>query len=369
MKTVVHLTAPGAFGGLESVVEGLATATASHGLRVVVGAVLNEGTRAPDWLSQLSGRNVHVELAFLPARAYLHERRVVREWLEKHRPSIVHTHGYRADVLHTGIARSLGIPQISTAHGFASTGAKGRLFEWLQLRAWRKTDAVVAVSRPLVEVLARAGVARNRIVCIRNGLIAMNRPSLDRASARRSLGLSENDPVVGWTGRLSGEKAPELMIRALGLSANARLQLCLIGGGPLMEACRALGSQLVLGDRLRLAGFLPNASAYFAAFDVLALSSLTEGTPMVVLEAIAARIPVVATAVGGVPDLLRDGGGWLVTPGSAEELARAVDAAVASPSEAAQRAETAITRLHDAGQEDDWIQDYLALYARLARRD
>ena len=364
MTTIVHLTSPAQFGGLERVVSGLCRETVARGHRVVLIATLSPGDPVPPWAEALREAGVVVEPLHLSSRAYARERRTVRGLLRRHGAQVVHTHGYRPDALHVGMVKSLGLPIVSTAHGFSATRFKGKVYEWFQKRAWRRFDAVVAVSQPLVEAIARAGVPRERIVLIRNGLSQGASAAVTRGEARARLGLPEATAVLGWVGRLSEEKDPQLAIEAFALLAAGSARLCMIGAGPQAEECRAQVARLGLGDRVTLAGAVPDAGPLLSAFDALVLSSRTEGTPMVILEAAAAGVAVVSTAVGGVPDLLGDDAGWLVPAGDAEALASAMGAALGDGAERIRRAERLRARLAtDAGS--DWVEQYLELYRRL----
>ena len=362
MTTIAHVTAPAPFGGLERVVAGLARESVARGHRVVLVLTLELGDVIPAWAATLIGAGVIVEPVFLPSRAYIAERRAVREILRRHAVDVVHTHGFRSDVVHAAVARSERLPLVSTAHGFATTRGIGLLYEWLQRRAWRGFDAVVAVSQPLLAVLGSAGVPHDKLVFIRNGLVDGSTP-LKRTEARARLGIAESGTVIGWVGRFSEEKAPGLTIEALARSKDLTMQLCMIGAGPLLEDCRELARDLRVIERVRFCGAVPDAGPLLSAFDLLALSSRTEGTPMVILEAAAAGVPVVATAVGGVPDLLGADGGWLVPPQDPELFAAALAAAAGDPVEATRRAERLRARLL-AGPVD-WIAEYLALYERI----
>src|SRR5437879_12795654 len=97
-------------------------------------------------------------------RAYWRERRAVAALCRRIRPDVIHTHGYRPDVVDASVARRLGIPVVTTVHGFTGGGWKNRCYEWLQRRAFRRCDAVVAVCRTLVVGLARGGVPRGRLM-------------------------------------------------------------------------------------------------------------------------------------------------------------------------------------------------------------
>jgi len=291
----------------------------------------------------------------------------VRELLSRARTRVVHTHGYRSDVVHAGVARSAGLALVSTAHGFASTGTRGRIYEWLQVRSWSRFDAVVAVSQPLMATLERAGVPADRLRFIQNGVIAGVAPLMSPEAARARLDLPRGAPVVGWVGRFSEEKDPRLMLRAFARCADKTSVLCMVGDGPMAAECRALAEELEVSDRVSFPGVLPDAAPCFTAFDVLALSSRTEGTPMVVLEAAQAGVPVVGTAVGGVPALLDGRAGWLVPAGDEAALAAALDVVIADRDDATRRAAKLGARLGESTKGEGWVERYLTLYERVQR--
>jgi glycosyltransferase involved in cell wall biosynthesis len=365
---VLHVTAPAQFGGLERVVSGLARQTAALGHHVVVAMVLTPNAPVPAWSASLAEAGVVVVPIHLGARAYLAERRAIRALMVQHRIDVVHTHGYRSDVLHYGVARRLGIPVVSTAHGFASKTPGYSRHERVQVWAWRRFDAVVAVSEPLKAQLASFGVPEARLHFIRNGVAGGSVP-LPGAEARKRLSLPAEGAVLGWVGRLSDEKDPLLAIEAFAQLGGAAATLCMIGDGPLREACAARAQELGVAARVVLSGPQPDAAPLISAFDVLVLSSRTEGTPMVVLEAATAGVPVVATAVGGVPDLLGSAGGWLTPPGDAAALSGALAAALAEPEERSRRGAALRAAVDARAAGDDWIERYLELYARLQRAD
>ena len=121
---------------------------------------------------------------------------------------MLHTHGYRPDFVDAPVARGLGISTVTTVHGFTGGGGlKGRLYERLQLRAFRRMDAVLAVSEKLRGELIRAGVPGARVHAVRNAY-APEGGTLDRASARRVLGIDTTAPVIGWIGRMSADYRP-----------------------------------------------------------------------------------------------------------------------------------------------------------------
>src|SRR6266566_3918753 len=288
---IMHVVAPCEFGGLERVVQMLGTGFGSLGHEVHVVSVVTESGAAEAFHGPLSEAGVATHEIVLSARSYARERAVIAALCQRLRPDAVHTHGYRPDVVDAGVARQLGIPVITTVHGFTGGTWRNLVYEFLQRRAFRRFDAVVAVSRPLRDRLARAGVAGSRIHTLPNAWRRIA-PALDRDAARRTLGIPREDFVLGWVGRLSVEKGPDVLLEALPHLNTVPLTISLIGGGTGAEqrALRARADKLGVADHIRWHGVVPDAERVYTAFDVCVLSSRTEGTPVVLFEAMAAGI-------------------------------------------------------------------------------
>jgi len=277
---------------------------------------------------------------------------------------VLHTHGYRPDVVDGPLGRRLGIPAVTTVHGFTGGGLKSRLFEWLQVRAYRRFDGVVAVSAPIVERLVGAGVPAARVHCIRNAWVP-GPPVVDRAQARERLGLPPDGLVVGWVGRLSREKAPDVLLEALGLLGAQAPLTVFVGDGREAAALKSRAAALALEGKVRWAGRVDGAARLLPAFDSFVLSSRTEGTPIVLFEAIAAGVPVVATRVGGVPDVVSDAEAVLVPSEDPAALATALRSVLADTGGSAVRAAAAQGRLARDFAEGPWLDRYEALYREL----
>lgn len=277
----------------------------------------------------------------------------------------VHSHGYRADVLAGLAAGRSGLRRVSTVHGFTGGDLKNRFYEWVQVRALSRFDRVVAVSRSVAVRLGGAGVPASRIVLVPNAHAPGAAP-VSRVAARQALGIPADGMAIGWVGRLGPEKDPETMVRALAQLGGHSIAV-VIGSGP--EGGRVMGLARTLGvsDRIRWCGSIPEAGRLFAAFDCYALTSVTEGTPMVLLEAAAAGVPIVATAVGGVPDLVGETEGWLVPPGSPEPFAAALAEALDSSGEGRRRAAKARARIKDEFNADRWVERYATVYNEVTR--
>ncbi|HEX6535558.1 MAG TPA: glycosyltransferase [Gemmatimonadaceae bacterium] len=362
--TILHITAPAEVGGLESVVRMLASGHARMGHRVHVAGVIEPQAGNHPFLEAVAAEGVPTTAIQIPARAYLRERAAVRELCERLRPDVVHTHGYRADVGDAGIARRAGCATVTTVHGFTGGDAKNRLYEWLQVEAFKRFDAVVSVSSAITERLAARGVDPGLIRTIPNAFDP-DRPRLARDAARRELGLAPDAGfVVGWVGRLSHEKGADVLLDALALvpGEGAPARAVIVGDGPEREALVERARLLGIAERVHWLGTIPDAARVFTGFDVFALSSRTEGIPIVLLEAMAARVPVVAARVGGVPDVVSGREALLVSAEDPGGLAAALAAVRDEPSAALERAADARERLEREFSIAPWLARYEALY-------
>lgn len=333
------------------------------GCRVDVVAIHEPLTRDRPFVDALAADGISTHVVEAGGRSYLRERAAVRALCAKLTPSIVHTHGYRPDVIDAPAAMSAGIRTVTTVHGFTSYGIRGRLYEMIQRRAFRHFDAVVAVSQPIARKLLTVGVRPERVHVIPNATDDGVAPA-SREHARRTLGLGPKDFVIGWVGRLSPEKGPDVFVAALAELVHSDVRACVVGDGPERHRLEAQAKSLDVADRIRWVGSVPNAGRLFSAFDVFVLSSRTEGTPIVLIEALTAGVPIVATRVGGVSDLFGANEAYLVEPLSPREIASAVRLVQSAPDSARRRTPNAGAML-SADAHTKWISEYERVYRTL----
>ncbi len=363
---VLHLLAPASAGGLERVVHSLALGQHGQGHHVEVAAILDAETAEHPFFPPLERAGIPVHRLVIPPRAYRRERAAVAALVRKLAPDVVHSHGYRTDVADGAVIRGLGVAMVATAHGFTAGSLKNRLYEYLQRRAFRRFDAVIAVSRPLRDLLVRSGVPAERVHWVPNAWTGIVEPA-DGPAARAALGLPTDGFVVGWVGRISPEKGLDVLVDALPALSDLPLTACVIGAGGERAAVEARARRLGVGDRLRWTGLVPEAARYFKAFDVFALTSRTEGVPMALLEAVAAEVPVVATRVGGVPAVVTDREAMLVSPEDPLAVAAAIRRVHDDQPATAVRVRAAKQRLLAEFGPRAWLQRHEEIY-RSARQ-
>jgi glycosyltransferase involved in cell wall biosynthesis len=363
--SICHVVAPAEVGGLESVVLAMAARQRRAGHEVLVAAIVGRRDASQHWQEALLVAGVDVVPLVSPGRSYLGQWRAVTELLRRRGPSVVHTHGYHADIIGGLAARRLGLSTVTTVHGFTSGGAKRRVYQHLQRRAFRKFDAVMPVARTVGADLARHGVAPTKLHVVPNGFSADIEP-LPRAVARRELAVGLAEQRVGWIGRLSVEKGPDIMIRALAMLPPA-VRLSMFGDGAQRGTVERLARRLGVDSRITWHGVIPWAARFARAFDVLVLSSRSEGTPIALFEAMAAGVPVVATRVGGIPDIVTDAEAILVEPDDPAGLAAAIAATLRDSEAATTRVTAARRRLEEAFAIEPWLARIDSVYASVVR--
>ena len=234
--------------------------------------------------------------------------------------TVVHAHNPQALIYAALAGKAAGATVVYTCHGQNSL-APGRL--WLTRLASLAVDAYVGVS-PRIAARARCHheCAEAKLAVIENGVdLSAFRPDAGaRHQVRAELGLPESAWVVGTVGRLVADKHPELLLRAALPLLGPGARLLFVGDGPLAPALQAIAAQHPSGRYVSFLGVRHDVPRVLTAFDVFALSSRTEGLPLALLEAMAMGLPIVATAVGGVPDVVRDGFSARLVP-SADEAA------------------------------------------------
>jgi glycosyltransferase involved in cell wall biosynthesis len=257
--------------------------------------------------------------------------RVVPQLLEicrRERVQIWHGHDYKSNALGLLLRRFWPMRLVTTVHGWVHQTRRTPLYYWIDRLCLPRYELVICVSEDLQAQSRDCGVPRERCVLIENGIDTQGFfRSVDVAAAKRKLGIAPERLLIGAVGRLSAEKGFDTLIRSVDqlLRAHWDVELVIVGEGEEKARLQALVSHLGREERIRLLGYRPDMIDLYQAMDVYALSSLREGLPNVLLEAMAMEVPVVATRVAGVPRLIRhEENGLLVEPGSEVDLTRAL---------------------------------------------
>jgi len=294
------------------------------------------------------------------------------------RPQIVHSHMAKAGALGRLAARRTGVPVvIHTFHGHVLegyfSGWKSRVFLAAERRLARISDALVAVSSAVRDELLDLGIGRPgqwRVIPVGLDLQELLTREVDPGQARKELGLRETGLIVGIVGRLVPIKDHITFLEAAARVARERPDVTFVvaGDGELRSELEARAWHM-LGDRCQFTGWVLDLPALYAAMDVVVLTSRNEGTPTALIEAGAAVRPVVATRVGGVPDVVRDGLTGLLAPAvNAVSLASQILRMLGEPRLAATLGAAGRKWVGDRFTVDRLADDLAALYGELIAR-
>ena len=243
---------------------------------------------------------------------------------------LIHTHGYFADICCLPVARLLKVPCISTCHGYINTDAKLRLYNRLDMVALRLSRRVFCVSSEIRNLLIECGIPVHNIRVMANAVEVKGegeRVKTLREITRKVFGVHDTEILLGFSGRLSVEKGIPVLLEALAelIHEGLPVKLMIIGDGPERSNINNSVASKGLKEHVIFTGFREDAQELLPALDFFILPSLTEGTPMALLEAMSWGLPVVATAVGEIPSIISTGkNGILVAPGKADEIVHAI---------------------------------------------
>lgn len=325
---IVHLSTRRDFYGAEVCLANLATGMVARGHQV--SCLVQPG-------SELAGRLAGgaVDVVPMPLLDWFDPGTISRvsRWLRRRQPHILATHLPR-DYFIAGTA-SLGLPvcNIATRHRL-----KPLSLPFLKRPFLRDFGAMVAVSDAVAKGIHHARLVRpERVITVPNGVVAPD-PKTVEGGLRARAGIPASAPVIGLVGKLCSDKGADFLLRAVArISVDwPDFRVILVGdsvqGDVYYEQLQALVQTHNLAGRVHFLGFVPDAAAYVREFDVQVVASPAEPFGLVTLEAMASKVPVVATAAGGSPEIIRDGvEGFLVAPGDVQALANRLACLLGSP--------------------------------------
>ncbi|HMH50159.1 MAG TPA: glycosyltransferase [Candidatus Acidoferrum sp.] len=358
-------------GGVEEVVLGLLQRLDPSEFRLSIAAprpLLD--ALAPD----LAG--VRLDTLDVEAESFLHVGRLRRlaAFMRRIRPDVVNPHLFRTTAVAAPLARAIGIGRVvETYHGreaWRQGALRGRFL--VDRTIARLVTRVIAVSRGAADFLIHGkGYPAHKVVVVPNGRdLTRFTPGAHREAVRKELGLDRDAPVVGVVGRLETQKGHVYLLDAWPevVRAHPDARLLVVGEGSLHEALRRQARDAHVADSVIFTGFRSDVPRILDASDVLALPSLHEGMPLTVIEAAAAGRPVVATAVDGTPEVVRDGEtGYLVPPADPAALSRALLAVLGDPDAAARMGREAHRWAHERFDVEAHVEATARVYREVAR--
>ncbi len=368
---VLHLISSGGMYGAEAVILQLsAEMEASQQGNNLLSVFSHAGHPVPDLHVAAMRAGVASELLTCRGQLDFAVPRVIRRMTERLEVDIVHAHGYKADIYAYLAFRGNRRPAlVSTCHTWYDNDLAVGIYGAIDRRVLRHFDEVVAVSAEVQTRLLRAGVSAEKVRLIRNG-VSLPPPAVDEGP-KTGAGVVE-DLRVGLVGRLAPEKGVDIFLEAVSrLAPNyPKVEFVVAGDGPERAELAALLDKLNLHDHATLLGQQTDMPAFYRSLDVMVSASRQEGLPMALLEGMAHSLPIVATAVGEVPQVVVNGGtGFLVEPGSPEALARSIETLLHNEGLRERFGQAGRQRVLEVFSAQRMTADYVAVYRRaLAHR-
>lgn len=356
----LHILSGDGWGGLEAMVVGLLASEAYRDQVASTLVVLNEGLVAD------RARESGVDVVIVPEsrRSFWSLVQAMGRVIQEHRPNIVHTHRYKEILLGAMLTSPGRVKHVVTIHGYEPPAK-------LLARARAVIGNTVCIGLAIIRGARFAVVAghlrkyfmipKSRCITIHNGITIPD--DVVHRTTRDPMPDSPG-PVIGWIGRMVPVKGLPTLLRALqSVRCVAPPTLLLLGDGPDRASLEALASSLGISERVRFMGFVDNPREFHAQMDVFALPSIHEGIPIALLEALGAGLPVVASAVGGIPRIVSDDTlGVLIDSSSPLDWANALTTLLNDRRKMLALGKAARQHVEENFSMDRMAGDYVALY-------
>jgi glycosyltransferase involved in cell wall biosynthesis len=374
---ILHIIDSGGLYGAEIVLLNLASEQLKLGLRPSIGSIGEKHIQEKPLETEALKKGLRLKkFRMMPGPNFAGAISVLR-YARSEGFNILHSHGYKGNIFFGLMPRCFRkLPLVSTLHGYTSTTGltKMRFYECLDAFSLKFIDAVVLVNEGMVN----HGKLRNRLGqnfhIVNNGIpssgnqqkriVKNNQQLLDPSIIE----FCKNGFTIGTIGRLSKEKGLNYLIDSVKIliSQNLEVRLVILGEGRQRKFLERKIEDEGIETRVILPGYVNSAKKYMPFFDVFVLSSLTEGLPVTVLEAMQARIPIVATRVGGLTKVLENGKtGILVNPRRSDELADAISHLINNPDKGYQIAESAQSIVFHKYSSQQMAKNYLSIYEKI----
>ncbi|HZY64218.1 MAG TPA: glycosyltransferase family 4 protein [Edaphobacter sp.] len=359
---VLHIISSGGMYGAEAVILNLSRAHNESGHSSMLAVFANSPN--PNLQLHEAAQQEGIESHLISCNGQIDRTvtRSIRELVNSTGADVVHAHGYKADVYTYFALRKTKTPFVSTCHNWIDDNLSVVLYGNADRFILRSYAGVIAVSDAVKVRLVSAGVNEKKIALIRNGIDL--RPFANAIPSLRT----DDRLTVGWIGRLSNEKGPDIFLRAAQrvLTECPDARFILVGDGPDLEMLKMLAKELAIEESVTFAGRRQDMPAVYASLDVMVSSSRQEGLPMAILEGMASGLPLVATAVGDVSTLVREGStGFLTRSEDVESIADGITKLLQNPELRKQFGAAGREVVRDEFSAGRMAKEYLRVYEKV----
>ena len=326
---ILHLIDSAGMYGAEKVILTLLEELKSSAFPGILGCIRERETDAPQIAKEAKKFGIPIHYFTMKRGPNLFGLQQILRFIKDRDIHIVHSHGYKPNIF-LSLIPNKKFKTISTVHGWAkdTVGVRGRVYEFLDSKALKRIDSIVTVSKAVVDYLIKKGIRKEKIELIYNGIKMNNNPhSFNIPKIRQGYGLPKDAFVIGAVGRLTKVKGHSYLIEAMPSILNEikNCYLVIAGEGPLKEDLMSLIKKNNLLNNVKLIGYTEDIGEFLAMIDLFVMPSLSEGLPIALLEAMANEKPIIASNVGGIPEVITsEDTGILIQPTDSSAISKVI---------------------------------------------
>ena len=317
-KKILQLRESSGFYGAENVIIELSKELQMADYEVWLGILSPEESKTRVFFEMAKKNGIPMQVLSCRGPIDLKTLYLLRRFIIDKNFAIVQSHGYKSNFYALIATWLTKVSLIATCHPWAESqySLRARLYESIDQFWLNKFDRIVAISDQVKKKLLNKNVPKEKVFLIENGIdVSRFNRSFNRSEVRKMFDIPTNSLVIGTIGRLSVEKGHAFLIGVIGklIRDFPHLRLLIVGDGPLSQSLKQQADQSALNGHVNFMGISNDIPRMLALMDIFVLPSLGEGLPMALLEAMAAKVPVVATRVGDIPKIIsEDNNGFLI---------------------------------------------------------
>jgi len=366
---ILHVIASNSIGGAENVLLTLSREIDREKFDLLLGIFVGKSEDGRTFWRAGMKANCKMEAIRIRSSYDSSQIRDLYKLIRRYRPQIIHTHGYKTNIIGFLMAKIFRIPIVTTFHGWLHTRKiKTKIFDRLNLLMLRHFDLIITVSDQIRLELECMNIPSHKMVVLKNvpTIESIRNPS--KRSFRDELGVSHNSKLVGFIGRLEPVKGCLQFIKAASeiLHRDQDFTFIIVGDGSERPTLERHVLELGIERYILFLGFCSDPANVFRSLDLYVLPSLDEGLPLALLEAMLLGVPVIATAVGGVQEVIQDGvNGILVPANNTPAMVRAIEYSLNDKVATSQRVFKAKKTIEQKYDVSTWVKKIEEIYLRL----
>jgi len=372
-KKILQLRSSIGFFGAENVIAQLVSELASTEYKPIIGVIKNQKNPHVELDDFAKGNGIESTIFECRGEFDLKLILSVRNFIKRNNIDIVQTHGYKSNFYAVWATLFENVPLIATCHPWIKISRRVKMYAKLDRVLLRKFDRIVAISEEVKQEILNAGIPDKKIATIDNGInVGRFEKQFDQKKIRKQFDIPMTSTVIGTVGRLSFEKGHNILLEAAEkiIKKYPATFFIIAGDGKLKDELKRKAKQLKIEKHLILPGLINDIPGLLSILDIFVLPSLTEGLPMALLEAMAAKKPVVAARVGSIPKLIvPDETGLLVEPGDVSSLAKSIIELLTGKNKAARLAENGYRIIVAKFSSEAMARKYMNIYDMLLNSD